>query len=235
MSDNQVPAHVAIVMDGNGRWAKKRFLPRAMGHRSGYESVRTAIQSAVAEKVKVLSLFAFSSENWQRPPEEVNQLMKLFMKGLQTEVAELHQQGVRMRFIGARAALDSELQEQMAAAENLTANNTLLQLVIAVNYGGQWDILQACQSMVQAVTAGSLSADQITNELFNAHLDTKDLPPVDLFIRTSGELRISNFFLWQLAYSELYFTDVLWPDFGPKEFKAALEDYSKRKRRFGKV
>lgn len=235
MSENNIPTHVAIVMDGNGRWAKKRLLPRAMGHRSGYESVRTAIKTAVAEKIKALSLFAFSSENWQRPPEEVQQLMKLFMKGLTTEVEELHQQGVRMRFLGDRNALDPDLQAQMTAAENLTANNTLLQLVIAINYGGQWDILQAAQMLARRVLEGTLSPEQMTPELFTEKLDTTDLPPVDLFIRTSGELRISNFFLWQLAYSELYFTDVLWPDFGEAQFKEALAEFSKRKRRFGKV
>ncbi len=235
MNEISAPTHVAIVMDGNGRWAKKRFLPRAMGHRAGRETVRRIVVAATEQGVKVLTLFAFSSENWGRPFEEVEQLMEMFLNGLKTEVPKMHEKGVRIRFIGNIAQLNTALQQGIQEAEALTKNNTLLQLVIAVNYGGQWDVVQAAQQLAQQVKDNQLTVADIQPEKLTTTLSTKDLPPVDLFIRTSGEIRISNFLLWQLAYSELYFTEVLWPDFSSEHFAEALAEFAKRKRRFGKV
>lgn len=229
-----IPTHIAIVMDGNGRWAKKRFLPRMAGHQAGKETVRRIVRATVDEGIQVLTLFAFSSENWARPKEEVEHLMTMFLKGLQLEVGELHEENIRIRFIGNIEALSLALQKGITETEQLTKNNTSMQLVIAVNYGGQWDITQACQRIVEAVEKRQLKKTEITPEVFTKYLSTEDLPPVDLFVRTSGELRISNFLLWQCSYAEFYFTEVHWPDFDAKHFKRMLEEFAKRKRRFGK-
>jgi undecaprenyl diphosphate synthase len=222
-------------MDGNGRWAESRGLARIEGHKAGVEAVRTIIRCCVEKKISCLSLFAFSSENWQRPAQEVNFLMELFIEALKNEVNELNQHGIQMRFTGDRTRLSPALQEQMAEAEQVTEHNQQLILNLVVNYGGKWDVTNAAKKMTQAVMNGELDIDDIDEDVFARFLDTSELPEPDLFIRTSGELRISNFFLWQLAYTELYFTDVPWPDFSPQEFELALESFNKRKRRFGQV
>jgi len=233
--EHKIPQHVAIIMDGNGRWAENQGLPRIEGHKVGVESVRKMIRICMAKKVPCLSLFAFSSENWSRPAEEVNFLMELFIESLRKELVELNRNGIRMRFTGDRSILSPLLQEQMREAEATTANNTQFTLNLVVNYGGKWDIVTAVKKIAQAVVSGELALSDINEERFAHDLDTGDLPEPDLFIRTSGELRISNFFLWQLAYTELYFTDVHWPDFGEQEFELALASFSKRKRRFGQI
>ena len=233
--ENKIPHHVAIVMDGNGRWAESRGLPRIEGHKAGVESVKKMIRSCMTKKIACLSLFAFSSENWSRPVEEVNFLMELFIESLRKELAELNQHGIRMRFTGDRSLLSPVLQEQMREAELITANNAQLTLNVVVNYGGKWDLVAAAKKLAQAVADGALAVDEIDETRFAQCLDTDGLADPDLFIRTSGELRISNFFLWQLAYTELYFTEVHWPDFGEAELELALASFAKRKRRFGKV
>lgn len=233
--EHKIPHHVAIVMDGNGRWAESRGLPRIEGHKAGVESVKKMIRSCMTKKIACLSLFAFSSENWSRPVEEVNFLMGLFIESLRKELAELNQHGIRMRFTGDRSLLSPVLQEQMREAELITANNAQLTLNVVVNYGGKWDLVAAAKKLAQAVADGALAVDEIDETRFAQCLDTDGLADPDLFIRTSGELRISNFFLWQLAYTELYFTEVHWPDFGEAELELALASFAKRKRRFGKV
>jgi undecaprenyl diphosphate synthase len=226
---NNIPAHVAIVMDGNGRWAKKRLLPRMMGHKAGADTVKKIIQASAEIGIKVLTLFAFSSENWRRPQEEVDHLMGMFLTRLEQEIDELNANNIRIRFIGDHSQLNVNLQQRIQEAEALTHQNYHLQVVVALNYGGQWDILQACQKIYHE------AQPEFTPDNFQRHLSTGDLPPVDLFIRTSGEIRISNFLLWQIAYAELYFTDTLWPDFDAAALKKALEEYTKRQRRFGDV
>jgi undecaprenyl diphosphate synthase len=233
--EHKLPRHIAIVMDGNGRWAENRGLPRIEGHLAGVETVKKIIKSCVAKKIACLSLFAFSSENWSRPIEEVNFLMELFVESLRKEIAELNQHGIRICFTGDRESLSSILQKEMLEAEQLTRENHELILNIVVNYGGKWDIVTAARKMSQAVIKGELSLDEINESIFSQFLDTDGLPEPDLFIRTSGELRISNFFLWQLAYTELYFTEVHWPDFSEEELELALTSFSKRKRRFGQL
>lgn len=233
--DYKLPKHIAIVMDGNGRWAQNRGLARIEGHKAGVESVKTIIRSCIEKSIPCLSLFAFSSENWRRPADEVNFLMELFIAALQNELAELHQHGIQMRFTGDKSQLSPKLQEQMIEAQLLTKNNKALILNIVVNYGGKWDVLTAAKKMTQAVLDGALKIDEIDEEVFSQFLDTHGLPEPDLLIRTSGELRVSNFFLWQLAYTELYFTDVHWPDFSKQELDLALASFTKRKRRFGQV
>jgi undecaprenyl diphosphate synthase len=230
---SNLPQHIAIIMDGNGRWAKQRFLPRVAGHRSGVETVREVIKCCVKRDIKVLSLFAFSSENWRRPTQEVGYLMELFFSALEREVKTLHENNVRMRFIGDRSRFSERLCKKINEVEGLTAANTSLTLIIAADYGGQWDICQAVQKLTQAVEAGTLRSSDISPEKIASELSFADLPDPDLFIRTSGELRISNFMLWQLAYSELYFTDTLWPDFNEAELDKALTQYAHRERRFG--
>lgn len=232
-SSQNLPQHIAIVMDGNGRWARQRFLPRFAGHRAGVDTARDIIKACAQKGIKTLSLFAFSSENWQRPAEEVSFLMDLFLKALSKEVAELHRNGICLRFIGDRSRFQEKLQKIMTYAEELTQHNQQLQLVIAVNYGGQWDILQATKKIAQLVSEGKLTPDGITPELFRNELCLAGLPEPDLLIRTSGEKRISNFFLWQLAYAELYFTDTYWPDFKADALEKALDYYIQRQRRFG--
>jgi undecaprenyl diphosphate synthase len=233
--DDKLPQHIAIVMDGNGRWAENRGLARIEGHKAGVESVKKMISCCMEKKIACLSLFAFSSENWSRPLDEVNFLMELFLEALRNELAELNQHGVRMRFTGDRSQLSELLQKQMHEAEVLTKNNMQLILNVVVNYGGKWDLVTAAKKMTEAVINGQLSLDGVNETVFAQFLDTNGLSEPDLFIRTSGELRISNFFLWQLAYTELYFTEVHWPDFNEHELGLALASFSKRKRRFGLV
>lgn len=233
MTTSSLPQHIAIIMDGNGRWAKKRFLPRVAGHRAGVEAARQVVKHCAKRNIKVLSLFAFSTENWRRPAPEVSFLMDLFLSGLEREAAMLHENQVQLRFIGDRSRFSEKLQAKINEVENLTAANQGLILIIAADYGGQWDICQAVQKLALAAQAGSVAPADITPELIQQHLSCADLPDPDLFIRTSGELRISNFMLWQLAYSELYFTSTLWPDFNEQELEKALSHYEQRERRFG--
>lgn len=228
-----MPAHVAIIMDGNGRWAKQRFMPRLAGHKSGVEAARQVVKHCAKRHIKVLTLFAFSSENWRRPAQEVSHLMEIFLTGLEREVNMLHDNNIQLRFIGDRARFSDKLCHKILEVEKLTNNNTGMTLVIAADYGGQWDICQAVKKLALAVKAGTLACDDITQESIASHLSFADLPNPDLFIRTSGELRISNFMLWQLAYSELYFTNTLWPDFNEQELDKALTHYANRERRFG--
>lgn len=230
---SRIPRHVAIIMDGNNRWAKRRSLPGAAGHRAGVETIRTVLRTCRKNGVEVLTLFAFSSENWTRPSAEVAALMQLFSLYLNSEVKKLHEDNVRLHFIGRRDRLNSGLQKKMAEAEQLTAANTASHLVIAVDYGGQWDIANAARELALRVAKGELSPDQIDEELFDRHTALADLPKPDLLIRTAGEQRISNFLLWQCAYTEFYFTDAFWPDFGELEMLRALQVFAQRDRRFG--
>lgn len=230
-----MPRHVAIIMDGNNRWAKKRFLPAAAGHKAGVSAVRAAVEVCIESGVEVLTLFAFSSENWQRPVTEVQALMKLFMWALKQEVKKLEQNGVQLKIIGDRSAFSQDLQEAMQEAENATAANSRLILQVAANYGGQWDILQATQRLASAAVRGDLKPEEITAAHINGYLSTGALPFPDLCIRTGGEHRISNFLLWQLAYTELYFSDLFWPDFKHNAMREALADFAARQRRFGKT
>lgn len=230
---HSIPQHVAIIMDGNGRWAKKRLLPRVAGHKAGLEAARLAVKHCAKKNIKVLSLFAFSSENWRRPAQEVGYLMELFLTSLEREVTMLHENNVQLRFIGDRSRFNKALSQKISEVEKITNKNTGMVLIIAADYGGQWDICQAMQKLAKEIELGRLSSSAITPEQIRMHLSFADLPDPDLFIRTSGELRISNFMLWQLAYSELYFTQTLWPDFGEKELDKALQHYADRERRFG--
>ncbi|APV52117.1 di-trans,poly-cis-decaprenylcistransferase [Betaproteobacteria bacterium GR16-43] len=225
-----VPRHVAIIMDGNGRWAKKRYLPRVAGHRRGVESVRDVVKACAEQGVKYLTLFAFSSENWRRPPDEVSFLMQLFLKALEQEVAKLHDNGIRFKVVGDLSAFDTGIRDLVRRGEELTAANTGLTLTIAANYGGRWDILQAANRAREADPAAPISEERLTPLLSMAYA-----PEPDLFIRTGGEQRVSNFLLWQLAYAELYFTDALWPDFGAEALEAAFASYRQRERRFGRT
>jgi undecaprenyl diphosphate synthase len=222
-------------MDGNGRWAKQRRLPRHAGHKAGVDTVRRVLQLCADQGIEVLTLFAFSSENWQRPKQEVSLLMDLFMTALQQEVKKLHKNQVRLRFIGARDAFSKKLQQLIVEAEELTKHNSSTTLVIAANYGGQWDIAEAAKRLASLVEQGTLQSHEINESLFGQQLCLADLPAPDLFIRTSGEQRISNFLLWQLAYTEIYFTETLWPDFDKDTFMDALESFATRQRRFGRT
>ena len=233
MDNQSLPRHVAIVMDGNGRWAKQRFLPRLAGHKAGVDATRRIVEIAANRGIEVLSLFTFSSENWKRPSEEVEHILNLFLQALQSDSSQLHQNNVRLRIIGNISAFSPKLQEHIAAAEKLTASNTGLNLVIAANYGGQWDIFNAAKQLALQIEAGQLKAEAISPEILQKHLALSDLPHPDLFIRTGGEQRISNFFLWQLAYAELYFPAIYWPDFNEVEFDKAIAYFAKRQRRFG--
>lgn len=228
-----LPQHIAIIMDGNGRWAKKRYMPRALGHREGAEAVRCTVTACAELGVPYLTLFAFSSENWKRPADEVDDLMWLLRSYLQREVNELNRQQVRIGFIGDRTALAPDLVSLIENAEQQTLHNDRLIFTIAVNYGGQNDIVAAAQRLAQEVAAGRMQPDQITTESFAANLMTTGLPDPDLIIRTSGEQRLSNFMLWQAAYSELVFIDTLWPDFSRKSLEQAIELFNQRDRRFG--
>jgi len=230
-----VPQHVCIIMDGNGRWAKKRRMPRAFGHRKGVEVTRKSIEFFAGAGIRNLTLFAFSSENWNRPAEEVSSLMELFLRSLKQNSAELNEKNIRIRFIGDRGGFSQALQDQIAESERLTADNQLMSLNIAANYGGQWDILNAVKSIASRVASNELTPDQIDQSIFESELSLANTPNPDLFIRTGGEQRISNFLLWHLAYAELYFTDVLWPDFSKQEMQQALDTFSRRQRRYGKT
>ena len=230
-----VPRHVAIIMDGNNRWAKKRFMPGVAGHKAGVDAVRAVIKVCAEAKVEVLTLFAFSSENWQRPADEVSALMDLFFKALRREAKRLNDNNISLRIIGDRSRFNPQLQAAMREAEALTAGSNRFVLQIAANYGGQWDIAQAAQRLAREVQAGHLQPEDITPELLQTCLATGDLPLPDLCIRTGGEPRISNFLLWQLAYAELYFSDLFWPDFKHDAMRTALADFASRQRRFGKT
>ena len=228
-----LPRHVAIIMDGNGRWAKRRSLPRIAGHRAGVENVRVIVKYCAESGIETLTLFAFSSENWRRPPTEVKLLFELFVMVLDQEIEKLHEAGVCLRVIGDRAPFPKKLQQCIARAELRTAGNQHLNLVIAANYGGQWDITQATRQLATLVQRGELAPESITDQHIEARLALADLPNPDLFIRSGGEQRISNYLLWQLSYTELYFTECLWPDFDTVEFEKALKSYTTRQRRFG--
>ncbi|MFT4826218.1 MAG: undecaprenyl diphosphate synthase [Halioglobus sp.] len=231
--ENMIPHHVAIIMDGNNRWAKRQGLHGTAGHRAGVEAVREVLRTCRDHGVQVLTLFAFSSENWGRPQPEVRALLALLSRYLRAEVRGLHEDGIRLRFIGERNRFSERLQRLMRQSEELTEQNTVSTVVIAVDYGGQWDIAQAVQKLAVKVRDGELEPQQITPELIDQNVSISDLPHPDLCIRTGGDARISNFMLWHFAYSELYFTNTLWPDFGELEFARALADYSRRERRFG--
>ncbi len=228
-----VPRHVAVIMDGNGRWAQRRHLPRTAGHRAGIKAVRATVEHSARRGVGALTLFAFSSENWRRPPDEVDMLMKLFVEVIGRELDELDEQGVRLRFIGDRSTLAERSREGMQAAEQRTAGNTRLLLNVAVSYGGRWDILAAARRVAARARDGSLDPTALDEAAFGRELELGDCPDPDLFIRTGGEHRISNFLLWNLAYTELYFCDTLWPDFGAADYDAAIECFARRERRFG--
>ena len=234
-ANDNIPRHIAIIMDGNGRWAKKRALPRHAGHRSGVAAVRKSVELAAQRGVDYLTLFAFSSENWSRPRDEVSKLMGLFVEALQREVDELHRNNVRLEFVGAREQLQAGLVKKIADAEAQTKANTGLRLIVAVAYGGRWDIVQAVRQVAARVAAGEINTNEIDDAVLAAELQLRNVPDPDLLIRTGGEQRISNFLLWQLSYAELYVTSVLWPDFRERDFFAALEDYKNRGRRFGDV
>jgi len=227
-----VPKHVAVIMDGNGRWAKKRFMPRVAGHVKGVELVREMVRACLERGISYLTLFAFSSENWRRPQEEVSLLMQLFVKALEQEVEKLDRNGVRLRIIGDLSRFDSRLQQLIRDAENRTAGNTRLDLTIAANYGGRWDIMQAVNKMLAAQPD---KREGWSESDLDPYLSMSYAPEPDLFIRTGGEERISNFLLWQLAYTELYFTPTLWPDFDTAEFGKAITSYQQRERRFGRT
>jgi undecaprenyl diphosphate synthase len=226
-----VPQHIAIIMDGNGRWAKRRLMPRVAGHRKGVEALRGVIRTCAERGVSHLTVFAFSSENWRRPQEEVTLLMELFMRALENEVARLHENDIRFRVIGDLSGFSERIQALIRDAEALTRNNTRLTFTVAANYGGRWDIVQAVKNLMATGTA----AEDVNEAALAQQLSMADVPEPDLFIRTGGEQRISNFLLWQLAYAELYFTDALWPDFDSAALDEAIASYRNRERRFGRT
>ncbi len=229
------PRHVAVIMDGNGRWARHRGLPRSAGHQAGLEAAREIVRQAPQHGIQILSLFAFSSENWLRPKTEVHALIRLFGQALEQEIDRLVQNGIQIQFIGDRSGFPGRLQAAMLNAETVSGDGKRLKLVIAVGYGGRWDLCQAARMLVRRVRDGTLPEDRIDETEFETCLATGGLPDPDLFIRTGGERRISNFLLWNLAYSELYFSDTLWPDFTVAHFEEALNDYRGRQRRFGRT
>lgn len=230
-----VPGHIAIVMDGNGRWAKKRNRPRSVGHQAGLKALKKTIRHCVRLGVGTLTIFAFSSENWNRPAGEVSRLMEIFLRALDKEVEELHRNGVCVRFIGDLTAFKPAIQTRMSAAQSLTAGNDRLVANVAVNYGGRWDIVQAAKRMASAVVEGYLSLDKVNEKQFGHYMALAESPDPDLLIRTGGEMRISNFLLWQSAYTELYFTPVLWPDFDEHSLDEAVAAFQARERRFGRT
>jgi undecaprenyl diphosphate synthase len=230
-----VPRHIAVIMDGNGRWAAARALPRPAGHRMGVRAVKQIVENCVRRGVQVLTLFAFSSENWQRPKEEVSMLMSRFLQALDDEVADLHKNGIRLSFVGNLQQLSPALRERMDAGAALTAGNNSMSLVIAIAYGGRWDIAGAARRLAERCVAGDLRVDDIDEAKLGEQLALAGLPDPDLLIRTGGEQRVSNFLLWNLAYTELYFCDALWPDFGERELDAAIAHFGRRQRRFGLV
>lgn len=226
-----VPAHIAIIMDGNGRWATKRFLPRVAGHVKGVEAVRGVVEACIRRGVQYLTLFAFSSENWRRPEEEVSLLMRLFVTALEKEVRKMHENQIRLKIVGDLSRFDQNLQTAIHEAEALTAENTGLTVTVCANYGGRWDVVQATAKLI----ASGCRPEDVSEEALAAHLTMAYAPEPDLFIRTGGETRISNFLLWQLAYSEFYFTDTYWPDFNAKSLDEAIASYRQRERRFGRT
>jgi len=228
-----IPKHVAIIMDGNGRWARNRAMPRHAGHRAGVKSVRNVVETAAQRGVSYLTLFAFSSENWSRPKEEVSRLMQLFLEAVQREAKSLHRNNVKLQFIGARDQLQQGLLQKISEAESLTAGNSGLNLFVAVAYGGRWDIVCAARRIAEQVKDGRLPLDAIDESTFSDELQLAGVPDADLLIRTGGEQRISNFLLWNLAYAELYFTEKLWPDFGADDFDDAIGYFASRQRRYG--
>jgi undecaprenyl diphosphate synthase len=229
------PAHVALIMDGNGRWAQKRNRPRSMGHQAGIKALRSSVEHCIRKDIQILTVFAFSTENWNRPEKEVSRLMDLFLRALDKEVARLHENQVRVCFIGDRSAFSADIRESMARAEVLTENNHQLVLNVAANYGGRWDITQAVRIIGEQVANGDLQIRDIDENLISTCMSLAGQPDPDLFIRTGGEKRISNFLLWQTAYSELVFSDVLWPDFDAGEFDRAISEFHTRERRYGKT
>jgi len=237
MSDITIinPKHIAIIMDGNGRWAKAKGLPRTLGHKKGMDCVRSTVEACSEKNIEALTLFAFSTENWRRPEEEVGYLMGLFLAMMKNEVKRLYKNNVKLRIIGNRSRFSSKLQKAMSDAEDLTKNNTGLSLNIAANYGGQMDITEATKTLCRRVAKGELNPEDITDKMLQAELALSDLPEPDLLIRTGGEKRVSNFLLWQLAYGEYYFTDIYWPDFDKKALDEAVDSFSSRQRRFGKT
>lgn len=228
-----IPKHIAVIMDGNGRWAAKRALPRSAGHGMGVKSVKRIVDDCARRGVEVLTLFAFSSENWKRPREEVSMLMGRFLEALDSEVDELHSNGIRVRFIGSLDQLSTALRDRIEKAAQLTAGNTRMTLVIAIAYGGRWDIGEAAKELARRCVAGEMSVDAIDESAVGQAMSLHGMPDPDLLIRTGGDQRISNFLLWNLAYTELYFCDTLWPDFGARELTAAIEQFGTRQRRFG--
>ena len=232
---SEAPRHIAVIMDGNGRWAAARALPRSAGHRMGVRSVKQIVENCARRGVEVLTLFAFSSENWNRPKEEVSMLMSRFLQALDDEVEDLHKNGIRLSFAGNLQQLSPALRERMNAAAALTAGNSKMTLVIAIAYGGRWDITSAARRLAERCVAGELRVEDIDEAQLSGHLALAGLPDPDLLIRTGGEQRISNFLLWNLAYTELYFCDALWPDFNERELDAAIEHFGRRQRRFGLV
>lgn len=234
-SHSDIPQHIAIIMDGNNRWAKRQGLAGVEGHKAGAKAVKETVQNCARLGVKVLSVFAFSSENWRRPEDEVNALMSLFLASLADEVPELHENGIRLVFIGDLSAFSSELRERMQQAVDLTAENSLMTFAVAVNYGGQWDMANAARQLAEQVSRGELRPDQVTPELMQKYISLGDMPLPDLMIRTGGEHRISNFMLWQLAYAEFYFPELFWPDFDNEALLEAINVYQGRQRRFGRT
>ncbi|HHW4680845.1 MAG TPA: polyprenyl diphosphate synthase [Xylella taiwanensis] len=229
----KLPRHIAIIMDGNGRWAERRCRPRTIGHRAGVRAAMRTVDFCLDKGIGMLTLFTFSSENWNRPPDEVNFLMEMSIKLFDRGIEELHRRGVQVRFIGERTRFDIAIVEHMTKAEHLTAGNQRLILSLAASYGGRQDIAMAARALAQDVAAGRLKPEQIDEDVLGQRMALADLPPPDLFIRTSGVIRISNFLLWQLAYTELWFTDVMWPEFDSTVLQQALDDYASRERRFG--
>ena len=235
MGSEPVPQHIAIIMDGNGRWAKQRHQPRFMGHRAGVKAVENIVKHCAELGVSVLSLFAFSSENWRRPNKEVSLLMELFALSLKQQAKRLHKNNIRLQIIGDISKFSDSLQKQIAQAQQLTTNNTGLIINIAANYGGRWDITQAVQKVAEQVASGDLQAEDITEDMIGAELTTASIVEPDLFIRTGGEERVSNFMLWQMAYTEFYFSKTLWPDFDSEQLDNAISSFNDRERRFGKT
>lgn len=231
----RLPRHIAVIMDGNGRWARENGRPRQAGHRAGVKATRAIVESCADREIDILTLFAFSSENWRRPQEEVTGLMSLFLEVLQNEVDSLHKNGVRLNFIGDRDQLPHGLRSGLKEAEQKTAGNERMQLVLAVAYGGRWDIVQAARRLAVAISKGELNANTVDEAAFHKYMSLGGIPDPDLLIRTGGEHRISNFLLWDLAYTELYFTDILWPEFDSSHLDAALKFFLDRERRYGKT
>lgn len=232
---DSIPQHIAIIMDGNGRWARNRFMPRVAGHRQGVETVRGVIKACIERNVSYLTVFAFSSENWRRPSDEISFLIQLFANALEQEVTKLHENGICFKVIGDLSKFDSGIVQAIQRGEQLTAQNTRLVFTVAANYGGRWDIMQAFRKMMIQSNELSLKSLNFEEENLSQYLALSYAPEPDLFIRTGGECRISNFLLWQLAYTELYFTDTLWPDFDENELDRAIQSYQKRERRFGRT